>query len=194
VRFSDRLMFLLLFLPVGASADVGFDNFFFAYESAEAAGSGGDISGDTLVIRREFSPFSAFALSGEYSNTRFERDIDQQTAILQGLVYVPGDTFTLVFGAGWLATEIDAGSLDADEDGPVVSLEGRFRFSEKLGMLLGVDHVELDEASKTNIYRASLLLSDGETPLDIVFNYEISDTEGSSDTLESYGIGLRCNF
>ncbi len=194
MRPAVQIFAVLLLIPANASADIGFDNFFLGYESTEATGSGGDTSGDAVVIRREVSPVNALALSGEYSSTRFDQNVDQQTAILQGLLYFPGDGFTLALGAGWLATEIDVGTLDAREDGPIVSLEGRFELSEKLGLLLGVDHIELDEDAGTSIYRASLLLSDGEAPVDIVLSYEIGDIEGASDNPEAFGLGVRCNF
>ncbi len=73
-------------------------------------------------------------------------EVERQTAILQGFLYIPDATSTLVLGADWLATRIDTENLHAGEDGPIVSLQGRFRFSEQLGRLLGVDRSELDSA------------------------------------------------
>ena len=194
MKHSTLVITSALAMPISVSADVGFNNFFLGYESTHINSSGGDISGDSVVLKREFPLLSSLAVGAEYSRSEYEEDIDQHTAILQALVYVPDDDFTLVLGAGWLATRLEVDALEADEDGPILTLQGRFRISEKLGLLLGIDHIELDEDADTNVYRADLLMSDGEAPVDIVFSYEVSDTSGSDDDGQTWGLGLRCNF
>ena len=194
MKHSTLALVTALTMPVSVSADVGFDYFFLGYENTRIDGSGGDLSGDSLVIKREFSVFPALAFGAEYANNRFEEDVDQHTAILQGLVYIPDGNFTLVLDAGWLATRIATENLEADEDGPIYSLQGRFSISPKLGLLLGVGRIELDADAPTNVYRADMLMSDGESPVDIVFTYQLSDTPGSSDDVQTYGLGFRCNF
>jgi len=181
-------------MPVGASGDISFDNFLLGHEGVEISGSSGNLSGDSLVLKREFPVLPSLAFGSEYSTARFQGDADQQTAILQGLLYIPEEKFTLVLGAGWLATRIDTDDLRAEEDGPIVSLQGRLLFSGVLGLLLGVDRIELDSGAKTNVYRTNLLMSDGESPLDIVFSYEFGDTVGSENDVQTYGLGFRCNF
>jgi len=170
VRHAILVLTAVLSMPVGAQGDLSLDNVFPGYEEAQISGS------------------------GEHSTARFRGDVDQQTAILQGLLYIPDETFTLVLGAGWLATRIDADKLRAGDEGPIVSLQGRLRFSDKLGLLLGVDRIELDSDAKINVYRANLLMNDGESALDIVFSYEFGDTVGSQGAVQTYGLDFRCAF
>ena len=194
MRHSTLALAAVLSMPVGANGDISFDNFSLGYEGVKISGSGGDLSGDWLVLKREFPVLPSLAFGGEYSTARSQGDADRQTAILQGLLYIPDEKFTLVLGAGWLATRIDTDNLRADEDGPIISLQDRLRFSRVLGLLLGVDRIQLDSGAKTNVYRTNLLMSDGESPLDIVFSYEFGDTVGSQDDVQTYGLGFRCNF
>lgn len=194
MRHSTLALAAVLSMPVGANGDISFDNFLLGYEGVKISGSGGDLSGDSPVLKREFPVLPSLAFGGEYPTARLQGNADQQITILQGSLYIPDEKFTLVLGAGWLATRIDTDNLRTHEDGPIVSLQGRMRFSRVLGLLLGVDRIELDSDAKTNVYRTNLLVSDGESPLDIVFSYEFGDSVGSQDDVQTYGLGLRCTF
>lgn len=116
------------------------------------------------------------------------------TAILQGFVHIPDATVMLVVGAGWPTARIDPENRQTGERSPVYSLQGRFTLSEKLGLLLGLDHVQLDADATTNVYRADVTMSDGDSPVAIVFTYEFSDPSGSAGDADMFGLGVRCNF
>lgn len=194
MRHSTLALAAVLSMPVGANGDISFDNFFPGHEGVEFSGSGGNLSGDSLGLKREYPVLPSLAFGGEYSTARLQGDADRQTTILQGLLYIPDEKFTLLLGAGWLATRTDTDDLRPNEDRPIVSLQGRLRFSRALCLLLGVDRIELDSDAKTNVYRTNLLMSDGESLVDIVLSYEFGDTVGSQNDEQTYELGVRGTF
>ncbi|MDH3715106.1 MAG: hypothetical protein OET44_14830 [Gammaproteobacteria bacterium] len=124
-----------------------------------SAGAGADIACDNLLPTCQRARIVGAA----------EGEVAPRTTILQGFVYIPDETFTLVPGADWLTSRIAAANLLADEGRTVFPLQGRFRLSAELGLLLGLVHIELDADVETNVYRANLATSHGETPVGIVF-------------------------
>jgi hypothetical protein len=192
MRHSILALVTVLSMPVSASTDVMYDTVFPGHRHAQSDSDSDGFSGDSPVMKSAVLP--ALALGGEYSRSRLQRDRDLQTAILQGFVYIPDATLMLVVGAGWPTARIDPENRHADQSGPIYSLQGRVRFSEQLGLLLGVDHIALHADGETNVYRANLMMSDADSPVGIVFTYELSDTSGPAGDADTYGLGLRCNF
>jgi hypothetical protein len=117
-----------------------------------------------------------------------------ETAILQGFVDIPEATLMLVVGTGWPTARIDPDNRQNTERSPIYSLQGRFTLSEKLGLLLGLDHVQLDAEATSNEYRAHVMMRNGDSPVAIVFTYELSDPAGSAGDADMFGLGVRCNF
>lgn len=182
MRYSIIALLAALSAPVSAQIEGGSVGF-----PPNQGGHEPDVDSGTLA--RE----SPTLLPPMLNAVGHDPDVDGNATILQGLVYVPNETLTLFLGTGPAATLVDADIPAAHDNGPVLSLQSRVRFSRELGLLLGIDHMELD-GDAADVYRADLLMRREASPVSFVLSYEISDGADSDDDGHAYGLGLHCNF